>query len=324
MRIDPHSPVAPESESSSVGAVLSALFLVVFLLLSAAVVIAVWPNTGIGRAQKLPLELRFLLLVASGGALGSSLQALYRLTEMIGTRRLIKGWRLWFVLRVVMGIPLSMIIYMGVRGGILSTTADATALNPYGTLAISILVGLFAAQALEKLNAVAATLFRDNSSLERQIDQIGSALAVATLDNYNGWVCLSIQDQSGGTIPFRDDEMPIFIAGRSYDLFVWFERSQPTGFPSEQIKITGGTDTSETEFSIISDSDGATLRPRQESIRFEVGGASIRVRFQITPSDTVGKHQLWIEISQKNRLVHVVSLDFNVQKGEKQDGSVRA
>ena len=259
------------------------------------------------------------MLVAAGGALGSSLQAVSRLMAQIGSYRLPTSWRWWLLLQVVTGIPLALMLYMMLRGGVLSTAAGAASLNPYGILGLSALVGLFAAPLLDRLNSIAATLFRNDTALERQIDRIGSALGVSTLDNYQGFVCLSLQDREGAAPSSGEEGVPILLVGRSYDLTVWFQKDKPQGYLSDEIRISGGADSAEVEFTLASDSDGASVRRRQESVRFGATESSPRVQFHLSVLDTVGKHEFWVEISQKNRLVHVISVEFEAKGSQGQE-----
>jgi hypothetical protein len=82
-----------------------------------------------------------------------------------------------------------MMVYGIIRGVLLSPQAENTNLNPYGILIASVVTGMFSVQALEKMNSVVSYVFTPATEIEKQLDRIGTALGIATLDNYQGFVC---------------------------------------------------------------------------------------------------------------------------------------
>ena len=59
-----------------------------------------------------------------------------------------------------------MVTYLVVRAGFFATTTGATALNPWGFVAVASLVGLFSKQATNKLDELFSTMFRTDKDRE--------------------------------------------------------------------------------------------------------------------------------------------------------------
>jgi hypothetical protein len=106
-------------------------------------------------------ELQVVLLVLLAGALGSYLHAIRSLADFIGNRTAMASWFLWYIARPFVGMAMALIFYAVLRGGLLAgTPADAKVVNPFGVIAISALVGMFADKAAQKLAEVFDTQFK--------------------------------------------------------------------------------------------------------------------------------------------------------------------
>jgi hypothetical protein len=261
----------------------------------------------------LSAQVRYLVLVISGGALGSALHDLSSFMNVIANRSFPKNWLWSYLFRILLAVPLALAFYVLIRGGILTPEAGTNVLNPYGILIASVLVGTFAAPIIDKLLAVEQTLLGQESQLERQIDRIGEALGVTALDNYRGFVCISFQGEGGEGVRFMDSTKPVLRAGRLYELVVWFEPSKPEQGVAEEIRIEGGTNAKEVTFTLAPNSDRFGLRPRQKAVSFGVMEPSPFAQFQFYAPQAPDPHELWVEVSQKNRLVHVASATFYVE-----------
>jgi len=111
----------------------------------------------------LSLNIQLLLLGVLSGALGSYIHAIKSLADFIGNRTAKTSWFYFYVTRPFLGAALALIFYAVVRGGFMAgTPADASAVNPYGVIAICGLVGMFSDRASQKLSEVFETLFRTN------------------------------------------------------------------------------------------------------------------------------------------------------------------
>jgi hypothetical protein len=105
-------------------------------------------------------EVRLFIVVAVSGALGGLLHATRSFAWYVGHSSLKWRWLPYYIVTLFIGAGLATIVYIVVRGGIISGKLDSTAnLNPYGFAAIGAIVGLFSEQALEMLRRVATDFF---------------------------------------------------------------------------------------------------------------------------------------------------------------------
>jgi hypothetical protein len=112
-----------------------------------------------GMDVAIPSDIRFLLLVALSGALGSFIQIATSFTAFLGNRNFRRSWIWWYVLRVPIGVALAWLFYFAVRGGFF-TSVSSTDINPFGIAALGGLVGMFSKQASNKLQDVFTELFK--------------------------------------------------------------------------------------------------------------------------------------------------------------------
>jgi hypothetical protein len=154
---------------------------VIFAFLGLAIVVVLfvlytlwqfWPTAAIlsaGRPTKahylwmtktVSAEVRLFIVVAIAGALGGLLHATRSFAWYVGHSSLKWRWLPYYIVTLFIGAGLATIVYVVVRGGIISGKPDSTGnLNPYGFAAIGAIVGLFSEQALEMLRRVAGDLF---------------------------------------------------------------------------------------------------------------------------------------------------------------------
>ncbi len=102
---------------------------------------------------------QFFVVVALAGIIGAILHGLRSLSTYIGERYLFRSWIPYYVLLPFVGAILATIVYLVLRAGLLPGATSSSEPDPYGIAAIAALVGLFSAQAAEKLKAVFETLF---------------------------------------------------------------------------------------------------------------------------------------------------------------------
>jgi hypothetical protein len=182
------------------------------------------------------LEERLILLVMAAGALGSYIHSATSYADYRGNRQFGPSWLLWYMLRPLVGVCLSLIVYFAMRGGLLSmvingkTATDPENINPFGIAAISGLTGMFSKQASDKLAEVFTTLFKSQGDQLRR-DSLASAPAptVKKIDPDKG-------PESGGT--------SITITGTGFvkDAKVFFADKQATEVVvSSETTITADT-----------------------------------------------------------------------------------
>jgi len=84
----------------------------------------------------------------------------------VGTRSLRWSWIPFNLLLPVVGALGGTVFYLVFRGGLFSSSTQATAANPYGFAAVAALVGLFSEQAMEKLKQIAQEMFAEAPKFE--------------------------------------------------------------------------------------------------------------------------------------------------------------
>ena len=109
--------------------------------------------------MSLTRDQQFFVIVALAGVIGAMLHGLRSLSTYIGELYLFRSWIPYYLLLPLVGGILATIVYLVLRAGLLPGASSSSQPDPYGISAIAALVGLFSAQAAEKLKAVFETLF---------------------------------------------------------------------------------------------------------------------------------------------------------------------
>lgn len=99
------------------------------------------------------------VVVALAGVIGAMLHGLRSLSFYVGERYLFRSWIAYYILLPIVGGLLATVVYLVLRAGLLPGQTSSSQPNPYGITAIAALVGMFSAQAAEKLKAVFEILF---------------------------------------------------------------------------------------------------------------------------------------------------------------------
>lgn len=151
-----------------------AVALVTVLLASALVTLLVqaWPPAAppgstaapghtlnwFGWRTHLSRDKAMFLVVLAAGALGSCVHVSRSLYWYVGNRSLRRSWLMMYLTLPFAGALLGLIVYLVLRGGLVTGAGGSDDVNPYGVTAIAALVGLFSRETSEKLRAVFATL----------------------------------------------------------------------------------------------------------------------------------------------------------------------
>jgi len=161
------SPVGKEHATTrDVLLVTAGILLVTLLLLY--VLIAAWPPAqprsaaaGVrlfGWTVRMSLETRLFVVVTVAGALGALIHSLRSLYWYVGNRSLRRSWLLMYASLPFVGALLGLVVYLVLRGGLTTSIAQPSDINPYGMAAVAALVGMFSRETAEKLRTVFATL----------------------------------------------------------------------------------------------------------------------------------------------------------------------
>jgi hypothetical protein len=94
-------------------------------------------------------------LVLVAGALGAYIHAATSFGSHLGAGDFSTSWLWWYVLRPLVGASLAGLLYLAVRGGLVSVSTGEADVNPYGMAALAGLAGLFSTP----LTARLATIF---------------------------------------------------------------------------------------------------------------------------------------------------------------------
>ncbi|HEX9934142.1 MAG TPA: hypothetical protein VGB38_03010 [bacterium] len=153
------------------------LYLVLLASLFLYLVIRLWPEPNVQKNTifefgslewSISPELRFVLLSALMGCLGSLIHAMTSFASYVGNRAFVKSWTWWYLMRPFIGMPLALVFYFAVRGGFFTLNTDVSAVSPYGVAALSGLVGMFSKQAVDKLRDVFENLFKTEQKDQRE------------------------------------------------------------------------------------------------------------------------------------------------------------
>lgn len=173
---------------------LLSLYTISIILVFIYLLIIIWPNYTQGEngemilqddfrlfGQQISSEQRYLLLVIMSSALGSCIHALTSWVSYVGNKTLVLSWAWWYIARPFIGVPLALLFYFVVRGGLLSTGTETSDVSAFGVAAIAGLVGMFSKQATDKLSEVFETLFRtkEGEGDDARKDKLGEAYSVS-------------------------------------------------------------------------------------------------------------------------------------------------
>ena len=102
-----------------------------------------------------------LVLVLITGALGSFVHIATSLADFVGNRQSARSWTLWYLMRAPIGAALAVVVYFVLRAGLLNVGNNAPGTpDPYSVATAAALTGIFAKQAIDKLNELLDVLFR--------------------------------------------------------------------------------------------------------------------------------------------------------------------
>lgn len=159
-----NSTTEPLSRADWILGLICLFYLLVGIAGAVGLLIYTWPFAGQdGPWLGVPItkDQALLLLVAIAGAIGSFIYCLRSATWYLGNREFRKSWAPWYVGQPFLGAGLGTMVYVVFRAGLIHPTQDGDkAINLFGFLAISAIVGLYTEQALTQLKLVAETVLR--------------------------------------------------------------------------------------------------------------------------------------------------------------------
>lgn len=164
----------PDAQDVRVAVRVSAYTIILFLV-STYFLLSIWPATtgdlalnstravtllGIGIIFSLGPETTLLFVIMLSGIIGACAFSFSAISYHLGAKNdFDKVWEAWYVLRPILGAGLALVIYLLLRGGVLTIGADLNSLNLVGVAGISGLAGMFSEQATRMLRNLADTAF---------------------------------------------------------------------------------------------------------------------------------------------------------------------
>jgi len=124
---------------------------------------------GGGFASDWTVDVQLFVAVILAGATGSLLHAIQSYTMYIAHRRLFRRWLAWYALRPFIGAMIAGLLFLIVRGGLLTTGNEIDALN--GLIALGAIGGMFSEPATKRLNEVAYAVFGTTRDKDGELKQ---------------------------------------------------------------------------------------------------------------------------------------------------------
>lgn len=117
------------------------------------------------------LNTLLLILVASGGFLGSMIHVSSSFTAFVGAGKFNKRWLLWYIVKPISAAGLAIIVYFVFRAGLLNSSSETIgSINIYGIMSFAILTGMFSDIATLKLEEVFNVMFKPKDNLPDKLE----------------------------------------------------------------------------------------------------------------------------------------------------------
>jgi hypothetical protein len=157
-------------------------------------------------------------------------------------------------------------------------------------------------------------------TVERLEQRFDSLLSEPKLDNFDGTVSVRVSDKTGKELPrdqSRTDQLFFRAgAGQRCRLDISFAAGQPRGENGgvlyQELRIRRGNAASQVTFDIFLDSRAVKLEEYRSSVTFDPSGHSPPLTFNFVAPVEQGEHELFVEISQKNRLLQSMLIKLRV------------
>jgi hypothetical protein len=161
MTLQPAAPLPPPTKSFYLLIVLAIIWAVGGSVALYLLVEARWntaPGTGSSPVNSAS-EADGLGMVGILGAIGGYVRCLHTFTRCFSREETLEAWAVSTFLTPLKSCLLALIVALVVKAGLINATSSGNATNWLGIYAISALVGLFASEALSKLEEVFKTIF---------------------------------------------------------------------------------------------------------------------------------------------------------------------
>lgn len=153
-----------------------------------------------------PLQ-SILLLAFIAGYLGGSLHALASLLYYRSHEKLTNHWTLWYIARPLKGAITAVIFSFIIQAGLMTGVSGDSVINPIGIIALSLLVGMSAHDAMHRMGIVFSTFFnthRHSTTSEKTgdvfYDSEGNAVVIYSDGTYGIYHKLPLKETSAENI----------------------------------------------------------------------------------------------------------------------------
>lgn len=171
--IVPDVDLSDSSSVGSVGAILTAVYLILFSIILLVAVVQCWPSSVTTKGQVNPIlhpkfllwtfsvsnEACLIIIVILAGALGGQVRSLRSLAWYAGNKELKKSWLLQYIVSPFVGATLAIVTYFVIRGGFVSAGSPIQQSSVYVYAGIASIVGIASEPVALKLKQVAESLF---------------------------------------------------------------------------------------------------------------------------------------------------------------------
>ncbi len=181
-------------------------------------------HQGFLRFGKLSPDQGLILLAFVAGVAGSFLHAGQSLITFVGNESFKASWTAWYLFRPWIGGVLGFAIYFALRAGLIG---GASAVNPYGVVALGLLGGWFSKTTTDKLQEVFETLFKTDADKDRKDKLINAERPI-------------IESVDPSPVPANQND--ITIVGRNFmtgaTLIIDGEQLTPGTVSDTELKVT--------------------------------------------------------------------------------------
>lgn len=270
-------------------------------------------------------DLQMLLFVILMAGLGGFVGAM---NNRAAVKRLDPGKRMnAYLVQTAGASVLGGLFYVLVRAGILTgnTVRD---INPVGMAVLSFGVGMSAPAIMKWLRAAVVDIYGEEpevvQAIQRLEQRFESALSEPTLDNFDGNVWIRLVDQAGTALPmgFSEGNRSYFgvPAGQHCRLEVRFvpgqRHDESSGDLHQELRIRSGNNVEKLTFNVALDSLTIDLPQDRLAITFHPQSSPPPLTFDFLAPENRQEHQLFVEVSQKNRLLQSVPVKLRVGSRE--------
>jgi uncharacterized protein YjbI with pentapeptide repeats len=270
-----------------------------------------------GRATTLSPEARLVFVVIIASLLGGYIA----IARGFAIRKDLTGtWVAQSIVRLISSGAIGSISYFLVRAVVLLPTASVELINTVGITLAAVAVGLVAENATDYLNQIYSVLLAPEARATQVEKRIGDSLAEQmqtlilgpTLDRYVGVVCATVSTPEGRILEL-DAKGYSALPSPEGIVTVWFQSVPQKETYSEVVSIEEGRVVSRVDFDITVESDTIEFSAERRTLAVQEDQRSDNALFHFKIPVFTGTHTAWVRVSQKGKIVQVVTISIITQ-----------